>query len=394
MINLRNFRNTFRHQSCQNQSCPCTQVGRHHLSSPQYSTALDDCLIACGFNACAHLSQLAHMHEPVFKYRLDDSSRTLHRGEKGHERRLNVCRKARIRQCLDIRCTLWSQIAPDNQILVTDFNPHTAFPQLGDNRLQMIRYSIRNPHVASGNGSCKHKGSCFDPVRNHSVLRTAQMLHAFDFNGIGTGTLDLRSHLVQKIGQVYNFRLLCGILDIGDTFCQDCRHHDVLRRTHTREVQIDGVTDQTLSACPGFHIAFRFIEDDFCPQSLQSFQVQINGTGTDGTAAGQRHPCSSLSGKQRPHDENGSTHLIHQIKPCLRRYDILCDDRNGIFLHIFDFCTERCENLLHKCHITKLRHIADDTFVFRQQRGCHERQYCILGPADDHFSRKRSALMY
>ena len=172
------------------------------------------------------------------------------------------------------------------------------------------------------------------------MLRTTQVLDTFDFNGIGPGTFDLCTHLIQEVGQIYDFRFLSSILNVGDAFCQHCRHHNILCRTYAGKVQIDGVADEALTTSPGFHIAFGFVEYDLCPQGFQPFQMQVDGTCTDGTSAGQRHSGPSFSGKQRSHDENGSPHFIHQIILCLRRHNVLCDDGDDILLHIFDFCTQ------------------------------------------------------
>jgi hypothetical protein len=48
-------------------------------------------------------------------------------------------------------------------------------------------------------------------------------------------------------------------------------------------------------------------------QQFQRPQVQVDGPRTDGAAAGQGDPRFLQAGHQRPQNQDGSTHLAHQV---------------------------------------------------------------------------------
>ena len=52
---------------------------------------------------------------------------------------------------------------------------------------------------------------------------------------------------------------------------------------------------------------------DLRPHQLQRLEVQVDRTGTDSAAAGQRHPRMAFAGQDRPQHQHRGPHLAHQI---------------------------------------------------------------------------------
>src|SRR5207248_11732581 len=70
--------------------------------------------------------------------------------------------------------------------------------------------------------------ACFNSIWNNVVLRAVQLAHSFDDDPACASTFNLRSHFVEKIGQIADLRLLCRAFDNGRAFGKNGRHHDVV----------------------------------------------------------------------------------------------------------------------------------------------------------------------
>ena len=85
VINLRNLRRALRDKSRQHHRRACAQVCRHNLAAAQSGVASDNCLVSGRLDIGTHLIELGHMHEAIFKYRLDNCAGTLDCRQKRHE---------------------------------------------------------------------------------------------------------------------------------------------------------------------------------------------------------------------------------------------------------------------------------------------------------------------
>ncbi len=263
------------------------------------------------------------MHKTIFKYRFYYRTRTVNRRKISHERRLNIGRKTRIRQGLDIGRCMRSEIASDYHLLISDLDTHTAFAEFCNHRLQMIGYYIAYVQCSSGNSRRKHESSCLYPIGNDRMFCSMQLVHTFDFDRVRSRTFDFCAHFIQKVCQINDFGFFCGIFQICDAMCQNGSHHYVLRRSHTRKVEINRIAYQTLRSCCGFYISLLIVDGNDRSQSFQSFQVQVDRSCTDCTASRQRNLGSAFSGKQRSHYQNRCPHFVHKFKSRFCGYYIL-----------------------------------------------------------------------
>ncbi|MNN84855.1 hypothetical protein D3C81_2020640 [compost metagenome] len=71
------------------------------------------------------------------------------------------------------------------------------------------------------------------------VLHAMQTFYAFNAYHPGACAAHNTAHTVQVIGQVYNFRLFCRILNYSYAFGECRRHHYVFGRSNAGHIQID-----------------------------------------------------------------------------------------------------------------------------------------------------------
>ncbi len=394
MINLGNLRLALSHKPRQNERCACAKVGRHDLTSAEFRVSLDDSLVSYSLNARSHLVQLGNVHESVLKHGLDYGALTLNRCQIRHERRLNVRRESRVWERLDVGRRVRPKVAPDDHVVVPNFNSDSALTKLGDDRLQMRRYDVRNSERPASDCRSQHKSPSLNSVWDNGMFGSMQTCDSLDFDGVSACALDLRSHFVQEVRKVDNLRLLSCVFDKSRALGQNSRHHDILSRTHARKVKVNRVADEPLRSCDSLDIAFVVVQRDNCAQCLQSLQMKVNWSCTDCAAARQRNPSFSLTRKKGPHNQNRGPHLVNKFKFCFRRRDILGFDGQNIFFEFSYFCSVRNQNFFHECHVAEHRNISDDAFVFSEQRRRHKRKHSVLRAADIDFALQRSALFY
>ena len=100
--------------------------------------------------------------------------------------------------------------------------------------------------------------------------RSGQRFHAGDSDGIRSGAFNLRTHLVQLVGQIDDFRLFCRILNNRHILRQGCRHQDVFRRSYAWKVQVNGIAHQAVRSCGKNYMFFILIEFHRCAQRTES----------------------------------------------------------------------------------------------------------------------------
>ena len=194
------------------------------------------------------------------------------------------------------------------------------------------------------------------------MLRAAQLCDSLNLDGVCARALDLRAHLIQKVREIDDFRLLRSVLDIGCPFRENRCHHDVFCRADARKVQINRIPDQPLRA--GYRLHIGVCAGDDRAERLETLEMQIDRSGADRASTRMRDSRSAFASEQRPHDQNGRAHLVDQFKLCLRRKNVLCANRKDIFFQFFDFRAQRGQQLFHKADIPQFWNIANDTGIF------------------------------
>ncbi len=118
-----------------------------------------------------------------------------------------------------------------------------------------------------------------------------------------------RPHGHQKPGQVPHFRLHGGVFDHRGAFGQGGGHHQVFGAGDRDRLEVNLRAAQAPGV--GLHVALGQV--DLHPHGLQALEVQVDGPGPDGAAAGQRHPGLAGPGHQGPQDQDRGPHGLHQL---------------------------------------------------------------------------------
>ena len=196
MIYLRNFSSSFRNETSQYYCCPCSEVCSYDLSSLESFASRDHRAVPVDLYVRSHAVELAYVHEPVLKNCFYHDARPLCHCQQSHERRLHVGRESRIWQSLDIGRDELSHIASHTNAFLRLLYIHSAFSELGDDRLEMIRNHILHKDIASCHRCSYHKCSGFYPVRYHMMRYAFQVIDAVDLYGICSCAFYPRPHLV------------------------------------------------------------------------------------------------------------------------------------------------------------------------------------------------------
>ncbi len=94
-------------------------------------------------------------------------------------------------------------------------------------------------------GSCRQVRAGLNTIWDHLVISTMEFTHPLNRDHVGSCTVDSRTSLDEKVGQIYDLRLLGRIFQHGDPFGKRRRHHEVFRTGHRRCITVNACTSQS-----------------------------------------------------------------------------------------------------------------------------------------------------
>ena len=181
---------------------------------------------------------------------------------------------------------------PYRIIILTDLASHLQ--KLCRSCFQMLRNHVLKNHIAACNGRSKHKGSCFDLVRNNGILGLMERADTCDTDDIRTCAFDSGSHTVQEVGYIYHVGFFCRIFNDGISLCHGSSHHNIDGRTYTDHIQ------ENMRSMEFF--CFRNNKSMFnagCrTHSFKAFQMLIDRTASNVAASRKRDFCSLVFSKK------------------------------------------------------------------------------------------------
>ena len=206
-----------------------------------------------------------------------------------------------------------------------------------------------------------------------------------DLDRRGSGTVDLGTHRTQVIRQVGQLRLSGRVPDRGGSDGEHRGQQDVLRRPHRRELEVDVRTMQTVG-CSGTEHAMAEIE--FGSHGLQAVEVQIDGPRSEVVAAGKRHPGLAGPGQQGAEDEDGGSHLSHQVERGLGERRLRDGDLESGSLAM-TAGADVAEHRTHDLDVEVARHVAEPVDAGGEQGRHHVLQGRVLGAEDGNLAGQR-----
>ena len=164
--------------------------------------------------------------------------------------------------------------------VVKFFYSGTNLYQFDRNRFQMFWNHISDDNIAFRSSSGYHKCSCFNLIRYNRIFTCMKRFYSVNTNLICSGTANIGSHAVQEVGNIYDMRLFCCVLNNCLTFCHCCCHHDIDGSTHSYHIKVNMASDKTFCFCNDQSMFNSYI----CPQSPKAFDMLVNRAKTDITS--------------------------------------------------------------------------------------------------------------
>ena len=252
----------------------------------------------------------------------------------------------------------------------------------------MLADRILDKDIAARHCRRDHIRPRLNAVGDDGVIRSHEPGHTVDLDAVRARAADVCSHDVQIIREIDNLRLKCRILEDRLSLGTGCRHHHILRRTDTREIEIDPSPLQPVRR-RGMNRPLRDV--DLCAECLKALEMEINRTRSNRAAPRQRDLRTPLAGKQRSHDEKGCAHLANQFVWCGHRRNPRCVNRQPMLLRdVVRLHSERAQHRADRIDILQRRHIIQNAHTTTAEE-CRrdDRQHRILCPADLHTSAQR-----
>ena len=258
----------------------------------------------------------------------------------------------------------------------------------------MLGIASGDVEVAAGHGAGDDEGSGLDAVGNDAVLRTFQFAYTLDANCGRARAFDFRSHFIQKVGEVGDFGLAGAVLQNGFAVGEGCGHEQVFGAGDGDFVEDDFCAFEARGA--GFDVAV--ILRDFRAELFESFDVQIDGAGADGAAAGERDAGAAAAGDQRSKDQGGGAHGLDQFVGRFGLGEIGAVNGGavvGASVAKFDFGAHGGQQVARGLNVADLGNVFEDDGLIGEQGGGHAGQRGIFGSADaDGAEQRLSAADY
>ena len=197
-----------------------------------------------------------------------------------------------------------------------------------------------------------------------------QLMYTFDFDSWCTGAINLCAHPVEHLRQVDHFRLASRILKNGLPVCERGGHHQILRPGNGDLVQYNFGSGKTL----GRRLDVTMLRPYRRAELFEALDVQVNGPGTDGTSAGQRHSRVAGARQERAKDENRGAHRFDQIVRCFVGKDLLGAKARGVVGLEFDYNAKLAQQPARGEDVVYQRDVFKRDLAGSQQRGGHRRQ--------------------
>ena len=164
----------------------------------------------------------------------------------------------------------------------------------------MLADRVLDEHITARHRRRDHVRPRLDAIRDDRIVRRAQFRHAVNLDAIRSRTADARPHHIEIVREINDLRLERRILKNRLSLGAGRRHHHILRRPDTREIEVDA---RPLEPVRRTRVNRALRDLDLRPECLKALEMQIDRARPNGAAARQGDFRVSLARKQRTHDE-------------------------------------------------------------------------------------------
>ena len=171
------------------------------------------------------------------------------------------------------------------------------------------RVYVPEEDVSAGGGCRRQICSRRDAVPQNAVAAAMErLLRAFDDHGGGACAVNAGPQLLQKGLQVHDLRFPGSVGNGGDALGTDGGQHGVFRGPHAGDAQ----NDLGPGEAGGGAVQAAALLPDTGTQGPQGGQVQVDGPGTDGAAAGVRQLRLTAAGQNGSQKHHRRAHAAHK----------------------------------------------------------------------------------
>src|SRR5690606_3839278 len=323
----------------------------------------------------AHAPQFIHVFEAAGVDGLRHDAGPQCPGEHRDHLRLHISRKAGIGLGADVE-RLQHPVAEHPQGLPVHLDAGAGLHQLCSDDLHVLDDDGAEGDVAAADCGADRQRPGLDAVGDHRVVHAAQGTgDAADPDGVGAGPPHPAAHAVDEVLHFDDLRLPGGVADHRLAVGYRCGHHQVLGRPDAGQVQVNFGALQLRG--PPVDVAVPLVNDG--PQRSQAGEVQVDGPGADGAAAGLGDLHFAQPPQQRAHHLDGRPHAADGVPGCF-----------GMEVPRFDVQyvpvqlaagAQPFQDLDHVEHVADVGHVADDARLPGEQGRSHELEHRVLGPA-------------
>ena len=260
-------------QSCDHKGRSCTQIRSADAGSGITGNAVNDRRVSFYLDIGPHTGKLIYIFKTIFKNTFCYNTGSPGKSQRHRDLWLHIRRKSRIGKGLYMG--MGQGLGSYHAHSVIRFLHLTPdFCQFGADGFQMLGDHVFDGHIPLGHCSCKHKGSCFDLIRNDRIFRAMQLGNTFDPDHICSRSLNGGAHTVQEIGHIHYMRLLCCIFNDRLSFRHSCCQHDINGCTYRYHVHINMAAAKVLCFCYNQSMLNPHIRSQ-CPKALD---VLVDGS--------------------------------------------------------------------------------------------------------------------
>ena len=200
------------------------------------------------------------------------------------------------------------------------------------------------------------------------------LLCAFHHHGGGACAPDIGSQLPQEGLQVHDLRLPGGVGDGGGAGGPYGGQHGVFRGPHAGKAQDDLRAGQTRSGA----VQAAALLPDAGSQGPQGGQMQVDGPGSDGAAAGIRQLRLAAPGQDGPQKHHGRAHAAHEPVR-----NVPAGQGGGVYLqvrpHPANGAAQVAQNGHGRVHVLQPRTALQNADVPAENTRCQNGQYTVFG---------------
>ena len=254
----------------------------------------------------------------------------------------------------------------------------------------MLGNDVLHQNIAADGCGRSHIGTGFNLIGDNAVIGAMQHIYPTDFNDIGAGAADIRSHGIEEVGQIDNMRFFGHIFQHRHAAGLYCRQHYINGSAHRDLIEVDMGALHPL----GIGINKAIFNADFRAQKFKTFDVLIDGANAKIAAAGHGNTGLPKAPQQRADKIVAGAHMLGKFvrNRCFGKGGSIDNRRSTA--EFFYGSTHSTQHTEQQLRIMDIGDIFQHTAAPGQHRGGNNGNSGIFRAADGNLSRELFRAVY